>query len=150
MELYVLLNNIRSAFNVGSIFRTADAVGVKKIYLSGYSPYPPNFRLEKTALGALDFVDWEYEKDVSLVLEHLKKENIPIISSEQTQKSIDYQKIDYPERFCLVMGNEVSGVEDEILKNSLVVIEIPMYGNKNSLNVSVAFGILAYHIKNNI
>ena len=150
MELYILLNNVRSAFNVGSIFRTSDAVGVKKIYLSGYSPYPPNFRLEKTALGATNFVDWEYEKDIFSILKYLKEENIPIISAEQTEQSVDYRKIEYPKRFCIAMGNEVSGIEDEILKASMSIVEIPMYGKKNSLNVSVAFGILVYYIKNSM
>ena len=150
MELYILLNNIRSAFNVGSIFRTADAVGAKKIYLSGFSPYPPNFRLEKTALGALDFVEWEYEQDVSSILQYLKAEKIPLISAEQTDKSIDYRSINYPSKLCLAMGNEVSGIEDIILENSTSIIEVPMYGRKNSLNVSVVFGIVAYHIKNNV
>ncbi|MCL4392539.1 RNA methyltransferase [Patescibacteria group bacterium] len=150
MELYILLNNVRSAFNVGSIFRTSDAVGVKKIYLSGYSPYPPNFRLEKTALGATNFVNWEYEKDIFSVLKYLREQEIPIISAEQTEKSVDYRDIKYPKRLCLAMGNEVSGIEDEILKDSMSVVEIPMYGKKNSLNVSVAFGILVYHIKNNM
>ena len=147
-EIYILLNNVRSAFNVGSMFRTSDAIGVKKIFLSGFSPYPPNVRLEKTALGALDYVDWEYNQDIFFILNKLKKENIPIYSVEQTQNSLLYTDIEYPQKICIAMGNEISGVEKEILQASQEIIEIPMYGKKNSLNVSVAFGIIAYHIKN--
>ncbi len=145
-EIFVLVNNIRSAFNVGSIFRTSDAAGVSKIYLSGYSPTPTNLKLEKTALGSLDFVDWEYENDVNIFIKKFKDENIPIFSAEQTEKSVLYDSIIYPKKMCLVMGNEISGVEDNILDNSDKIIEIPMYGEKNSLNVATAYGILIYHI----
>ncbi len=147
-EIYILLNNVRSAFNVGSIFRTSDAIGVKKIFLSGFTPYPPNIKLDKTALGALDYVDWEYNRDIFFILDKLKKENIPIYSVEQTNNSYIYNTISYPDRLCIAMGNEISGIEKEILDLSEKIVEIPMYGKKNSLNVSVAFGIIAYYVKN--
>jgi len=147
-EIYILLNNVRSAFNVGSIFRTSDAIGVKKIFLSGYTPYPPDIKLDKTALGALDYVDWEYNKDIYFVLDKLKKEDIPIYSVEQTDRSEIYNTVNYPHKLCIAMGNEISGIEREILDSSEKIVEIPMHGKKNSLNVSVAFGIIAYHIKN--
>ncbi|MHB8362466.1 MAG: TrmH family RNA methyltransferase [Patescibacteria group bacterium] len=149
-EIYVLANNIRSAFNVGSIFRTSDAAGVSKIYLSGYSPTPSNLKLEKTALGSLDFVDWEYEKDVNIFIKKFQDEKIPIFSAEQTKKSVLYDSITYPHKMCLVMGNEISGVENNILEVSEKIIEIPMYGKKNSLNVATAYGILIYHIMSHI
>ncbi len=147
-DIYVLLNNVRSAFNVGSIFRTSDAINVKKIFLSGFTPYPPNVRLEKTALGALNYVEWEYNQDIFFILNKIKKENIPIYSVEQTINSDVYTEVRYPDKLCIAMGNEISGIEDEILVSSEKIVEIPMYGKKNSLNVSVAFGIIAYHIKN--
>lgn len=147
-EIYILLNNVRSAFNVGSIFRTSDAIGVKKIFLSGYTPYPPDIKLDKTALGALDYVDWEYNKDIYFVLDKLKRDGIPIYSVEQTDRSEIYTSVNYPSKLCIAMGNEISGIEREILDSSERIVEIPMYGKKNSLNVSVAFGIIAYHIKN--
>ncbi len=147
-EIYILLNNVRSAFNVGSIFRTADAIGVKKIFLSGFTPYPPDSKLDKTALGAIDFVDWEYNRDIIFTLDKIKSLDIPIYSVEQSDRSLIYTDLSYPNKLCIVMGNEISGVEQEILDVSDKIVEIPMYGKKNSLNVSVAFGVIAYHIKN--
>ena len=146
-DIYLLLHNIRSAFNVGSIFRTADAVGVKKIFLSGYTPYPPDPKLDKTALGALDYVDWEYNRDLNFILNKIEKLDIPIYSGEQRKDSVLYTDILYPKRICLALGNEIDGVSDEIIKSSNYIIEIPMHGKKNSLNVSVACGILLYYIK---
>ena len=147
-NLYILLHDIRSAFNVGSIFRTADCVGAKKIFLTGYTPTPENFRLEKTALGALQFVEWEYFEDPMDVIKKLKDDGVPLYAAEQTVDSIGYTSITYPSTLCLAVGNEISGVEDNILDMADKIVEIPVYGKKNSLNVATAFGILAYQMRN--
>lgn len=146
-QIYILLHNIRSTHNVGSIFRTSDALGVNKIYLSGYTPTPldrfgrPRKDVAKVALGAEKTIDWEYFKDPKKIIEKLKKSKFQIIGLEQGNKSVDYKKVkmEYPALF--IVGNEVEGVELGILKLCDVVAEIPMKGKKESLNVSVAFGV---------
>jgi tRNA G18 (ribose-2'-O)-methylase SpoU len=145
-EIYVLLHNIRSLYNVGSIFRTADAAGVSKIFICGYTGTPPRKEITKTAIGAEEYVEWEHYPDpVSLIYE-LKQKNIQIISLEKTPKSIDFKtfKPKYP--LCLTLGHELEGVRADILDLSDAVISIPMLGQKESLNVSVAFGISIYSL----
>lgn len=140
----VLLNNIRSLHNVGSIFRTSDGAGVSKLFLCGQTGYPPRPDISKTALGAEEVVDWEYWIDPIECIEHLKKKGVQIVALEQTKGSIDYKKFkpEYP--LCLVVGNEIDGVSDELLDLCDAFIEIPMRGKKQSLNVSVAFGVAIY------
>lgn len=145
-RLFIILNNIRSALNVGAIFRTADAAGVSKIFLCGYTPTPEDNKVKKTALGAENFVPWEKHFQVWRVLEKLKKEGVQIVALEQTPKSIDYRKFKPRFPVALIVGNEVSGLSDKILKYVDKIIAIPMYGKKESLNVAVAFGIAVYKI----
>lgn len=150
----IVLDNIRSALNVGAIFRTCDAAGVEKLYLGGIPPYPPHNRIPKTALGAIDTVDWEYKKDTLKLCHKLKASSLltaqspKLISVEQTSKSITYTdyKFTPKEKYILVFGNEISGVGEEILKISDAHIEIPMFGEKESLNVATSVGVVAYEV----
>ena len=147
LPLTVVLNDIRSLHNVGSIFRTADGAAVEKIWLCGITGYPPAAQIHKTALGAEQHVPWEYEKNVLTVLKELKRKHYQIVFLEQTQESISHQEFCPQSPVCLVVGNEVSGISEEILSYCDASIEIEMAGMKNSLNVSVAFGIIAYHFR---
>ncbi len=143
----VVLNNIRSLHNVGSIFRTCDGVGVEKLWLCGITGYPPNPQLAKTALGAEGRVPWEYQTDAGAVLKELKAKNYRIVLLEQTTQSIPYDELEPGGAVCLVVGNEIEGVAPSIVPLCDTAVEIEMAGLKNSLNVSVAFGIVAYHIR---
>lgn len=147
-EIVVVIDNVRSAYNVGSIFRTADAAGVRKIYLCGITPIPPNQKILKTALGAEKTILWEYYKQTWQLLKKLEKDKIHIIALEQTGKSKDVFKFKPKFPLALVLGNEVKGLSPKILKYCEKITAIPMYGRKESLNVSVAFGIAAYLIVN--
>ncbi len=147
-EIYVLLNNIRSLHNVGSIFRTSDGAGVDKVFLCGQTGYPPREEITKTAIGAEETVDWEYWMDPIECIQKLKGEGVQIVALEQTDKSIEYKKLESEHPICLVVGNEIDGVSEEILKLCDSAIEIPMHGKKQSLNVSVAFGVAIYQLSN--
>ena len=146
-QIFVLLHNIRSTHNVGSIFRTADALGVDKIYLSGYTPTPidkfdkPQKDIAKVSLGAEKTVKWEYVKNPKKVLTEIKKSDAQIVALEQAGNSADYKKVKIKYPVLFLVGNEVGGIEKEILKLCDIVAEIPMAGEKESLNVSVAFGV---------
>lgn len=132
--------------NVGAIFRNCDGAWFEKIILTGCSPYPPRNEISKTALYAQDYIDWEYFQDSLQVLQRLKDEGYKIYSVELTQQSIDYKKLFWKkeENICLVLGNEVNWVCQEILDLSDEIIMIPMLWHKESLNVSVAAGIVMY------
>ena len=148
-EIYLILDNIRSRENVGSIFRTADAVGVLKIYLCGITPTPPHEKISKTALGAETYVSWEYCKEIWRLLKKLKAQKLKLIALEQTKDSVDIfnpSRSLAPRRMALVVGNEVRGLSPQILKYCDKKISIPMYGKKESLNVSVATGVALYTI----
>lgn len=148
----LILPDIRSVQNVGAIFRTADAVGVDKIYLTGYTPTPLDRfgkvrkDMAKSALGAEMFVPWEYKKNLSALLKNLKKENFTIIAIEQDKKSVDYRKIKTKNKNAFILGPEVLGISKNILKMCDIIAEIPMKGKKESLNVSVAAGIVLFSI----
>jgi len=146
----VVLDNIRSLHNVGSIFRTSDGAGVKKLWLCGITGYPPKNEISKTALGAEESVDWEYREDIEKLIQTLKKEGYRIVLLEQTQESIACDQFFPKEPTCLVLGNEIDGISEEIVKYSDSSVEIEMDGLKNSLNVAVAFGILAYQIRTSL
>ena len=149
-KVYLVLDNIRSAQNVGSIFRTADAVGVVKIYLCGITPKPPRKDIDKSALGAVDFVEWEYVESARQKAESLKQEGVGIIALEQDKRSLPYAQLATSDKpLALVVGSEIDGVSSEILDIADKIIEIPMNGQKNSLNVSVATGIALYKIIEN-
>jgi len=144
--IYTLLDNIRSLYNVGSIFRTADAVRLQRLYLTGITGHPPRKEIDKTALGAVETVPWAYQENPLEVIKSLKRQKVKIIVLEHTSHSIPYDElsIDFP--LCLVVGNEVFGVQEKIVELSDVAVEIPMYGTKQSLNVTVAYGVVIYDI----
>ena len=142
----VILDNIRSIHNVGSIFRTSDSFLIEKIIISGYTATPENSKMEKTALGSSDSVDWEYTEDIIETIKNLKNKGIKVISVEQADKSLKVEKF-IPEqeiKYAFVFGNEIDGVSDEIILESDQVLEIPQVGTKHSLNVSVAAGIILW------
>uniref|UniRef100_A0A7V2ZIM9 TrmH family RNA methyltransferase n=1 Tax=Ignavibacterium album TaxID=591197 RepID=A0A7V2ZIM9_9BACT len=148
LPVYVILNSIRSNYNVGSIFRTSDGAMIEKLYLCGYTPHPPKKEILKTALGATESVNWEYVKDPLNVIKELKSKGIKICALELTENSIPYYELtknDFP--LALVVGNEISGVSQDILDHCDFAIEIPQYGIKQSLNVAVAYGIAVYEIR---
>ena len=142
----IVLEGIRSALNVGAIFRTCDAGNIDSLYLSGITPYPPHNRIPKTALGSIDYVNWHAEKDTIKVATDLKNSGVTLYSIEITKDSKDIFKaeIDFPSAF--VFGNEITGVSDTIQKLSNKVLHIPMYGSKESLNISTACGIVIYEL----
>lgn len=142
----VLAHNIRSMHNVGSIFRSADGAGVSRIYLTGYTACPPRKDISKTALGADESVAWEFHKDPVSVLKMLKADGVQILALEKNSKSKDISTFEPTHPFCLVVGNEIDGVDKALLKLSDAVLHIPMRGKKESLNVSVAFGIGIYSL----
>lgn len=146
--IIVILDDIRSLHNIGSVFRTSDAFLLEKIYLCGITATPPNKEIHKTALGATDTVTWEYAKDVLEVIQKLKDENVKIYSVEQTENSImlnDFQ-VETQERYALIFGNEVKGVSQQAIDLSEGVIEIPQLGSKHSLNISVSAGIVIWDL----
>ena len=155
-ELSLILHDIRSAYNVGAIFRTADGAGVSKIYLCGYTPCPPNENkshktqadkmIEKTALGAEKNIAWEKCDNLENLLEKMRSNKIKIVALEKTKGSIDIKKIKVAFPLTLVLGNEVDGVSNDILKKCDAIVSIPMCGKKESLNVSVAAGIAMYDL----
>lgn len=145
--VYVMCDNIRSIYNVGSIFRTSDAALIEKLYLTGYTPYPPRPEIEKVALGSTNAVPWEYIKNPLDAVIDLRKKGIKIVPLEITEKSTNYTdvaKSDFP--LCLVLGNELTGVSNQIIELADFSIEIPQYGFKHSMNVSVAYGIAVFEL----
>ena len=145
----MVCDNIRSLENIGSIFRTCDALGVSKIFLCGISGRPPHHKISKTALGAENMVPWEYYRQTGRLIDKLKKDKINIVALEQDKKAIDYRKLKPKFPLALIVGNEVKGVSKKILKKCDKIIYLPMSGQKESLNVSVAFGVAGYKIKYN-
>jgi 23S rRNA (guanosine2251-2'-O)-methyltransferase len=149
--VYVLCDNIRSIYNVGSIFRTSDAALIEKLYLTGYTPYPPRPEIEKVALGSTEAVPWEYVKNPLDAIKQLKEKGIKIVPLEITSGSREYYEIkadDFP--LCLILGNELTGVSNEIIAASDFSVEIPQFGFKHSMNVSVAYGIAVFEMVNKI
>ena len=145
--VWTILDNLRSAFNVGSIIRTADCALLEKIYMCGITAHPPHKKLDKTSLGALPFVPCEHKGTVSEAIEALKAKGIPIFALELTNRSQLIWEIDFPIPIALVLGNEALGVSPEVLSLADEIVEIPMLGYKNSINVAVAFGIVVYEIQ---
>lgn len=144
--LIIILDNIRSMNNIGSVFRTADAFIIEKIFLCGISAIPPNKDIQKTALGSTESVDWEYSESTYDLICNLMEKKIKIIAVEQTEDSISLEKF-IPEKnqtYALVFGNEVKGVSQEVISLINKTIEIPQFGTKHSLNISVSAGILIW------
>lgn len=152
-KFFIILHNIRSQYNVGSIFRTADGAGVDKIFLTGYTPSPvdefgrPRSDIHKTALGAEKFVKWEKVKDIGKLIKRLKNERVYIVAVEQSDLAINYKKFKPKLPLSLIFGNEVKGLNKKLFEKCNAILQIPMFGKKESLNVSVAAGIVIYDVK---
>ena len=151
-EVVLILHNVRSAHNVGAIFRTAEAAGVNQIYLTGYTPAPidrfgrPNHELVKTALGAEKIVEWSISKNPTNLIKKLEANSYKLVALEQSSNSINYKKVKIVGPTAIIVGNEVTGLNKTILKKCDVVAEIPMHGRKESLNVAVATGIFLFSL----
>ena len=144
----VVLDNIRSLNNIGSVFRTSDALLIESIYLCGFTATPPNKDIHKTALGATESVDWKYFRTTEEAVDLLKKDKYKIVSIEQTEDSIsliDY-KLDINNKYAFIFGNEVKGVDQKIINLSDDCIEIPQFGTKHSFNISVSVGIILWDL----
>jgi tRNA G18 (ribose-2'-O)-methylase SpoU len=146
--LILVLDDIRSLHNIGSVFRTADAFLIEKIYLCGITATPPNKEIHKTALGATDTVAWEHNKNILEVIEDLKKENVITLAIEQVESAVFLQdfKVEPNKKYALVFGNEVFGVSQEAVAQCDGCIEIPQLGTKHSLNISVSAGIVVWDL----
>ncbi len=159
--IILIAHNLRSAHNVGSLLRTADAMGVSKVYLTGYSPYPksendsrlPHLALKidkniaKTALGAEENIDWEHNDSLDAIMDHLKSDGFTIAALEQHQNSMSLPEYKAPDKIAIIVGREVEGIEPEILDSCDSILEIPMLGKKESLNVAQAAAIALYHCR---
>jgi tRNA G18 (ribose-2'-O)-methylase SpoU len=148
LPVVVILNSIRSAYNVGSIFRTSDGAMIEKLYLCGYTPHPPKKEVLKTALGSQNSVSWEFIEDPIEIVQKMKQKGYTICALEQTDDNISYSEItknNLP--LCLIVGNEISGVTQELINLCDISIEIPQFGIKQSLNVAVAYGIAIFELR---
>lgn len=155
--MIAILHNVRSQYNVGSIFRTSDAAGVEKIYLCGITPTPidrygkPNTKMLKVSLGAENSVKWESSKSTTSLIDRLKKQNYTIIAVELAPNAVPYFSLKINKKqeskIAMIFGGEVKGLSPAILKRADVITQIPMHGTKESLNVAVAYGIIAYHVR---
>ncbi|WP_431167381.1 RNA methyltransferase [Tenacibaculum halocynthiae] len=146
--ILVVLDNIRSLNNVGSVFRTSDAFLIEKIYLCGITATPPNKEIHKTALGATESVAWEYVENTIELVERLKSENVKVLSIEQAENStmLDTFTPENNQKYAVVFGNEVKGVQQEVVSISDTCIEIPQLGTKHSLNISVSCGVVLWDL----
>ena len=145
IKKYILLDSIRSCLNVGAIMRTCDWAWFDKIIFTGFTPTPPRKEISKTAIGAEDYIDWEYYEDPILIINEFKKQWIKIVVLEQSKKSIDIRDIkNSEENICIVLGNEIEWVNKKIIDLADILIEIPMLWKKQSLNVATSAGILMY------
>ncbi len=148
IPLIVVLDNIRSLNNIGSVFRTSDAFLIEKIYLCGITGQPPHKDIHKTALGSTESVAWEYVEDTFTLVEKLQNENVLIASIEQAENSTMLQdfNIQPNQKYAIVFGNEVKGVQQEVVSASNYCIEIPQFGTKHSLNISVSVGVVLWDL----
>lgn len=146
--LIIVLDNIRSLNNIGSVFRTADAFLIEKIYLCGITAKPPHKEIHKTALGSTDSVSWEYVENTLELVKRLKSENIIVLAVEQAEKSLSLEAFEpvKDRKYAVVFGNEVKGVQQEVVSESDGCLEIPQFGTKHSLNVSVSCGIVIWDL----
>lgn len=146
--ILVILDNIRSLNNIGSVFRTADAFLIKKIYLCGITATPPHKDIQKTALGATDSVDWEYKPDTLSLIEELKAQDVNILAIEQAENAVmlsDFIPV-ANQTYAIIFGNEVKGVQQTVVSESDNVLEIPQFGSKHSLNISVSAGVVIWDL----
>ena len=144
LPLYFVLDNLRSAFNVGSIFRTCDILRVKGLFLCGYTACPPHAKLEKTALGTVDYVPWRYFDTAVGAVEYLQNQDITVWAAETTSESVPYCDAVFPDELAIVLGNEALGVSRDVLDRCDGLVEIPTRGYKNSLNVASACAVLGF------
>jgi len=145
-QIILLAHNIRSLWNVGSFFRTCDCFGVEKLILTGYTATPPRREISKTAIGAEEWIPWEYHEDPKDAILDLSKDGYRIVALEQDKRSVDLSTYKPQDKLCLILGHEVLGVSKELLVLSDDIIHIPMHGKKESLNVSVAAGVALNHL----
>jgi 23S rRNA (guanosine2251-2'-O)-methyltransferase len=147
LPVIVVLENIRSAYNVGSVFRTADAFLLQSIYICGYTAHPPHKEIKKTALGAEDTVDWKYFKNIREAIGELKKNGFEIYAVEQAENSTKLQAASFKqEKIAVIFGNEVTGVEQSTIEQTNGCIEIPQLGMKHSLNIATAAGVVLWEL----
>ncbi len=147
LPICAMLDNIRSLYNVGSMFRTSDGALISKLYLTGYTPRPPRREIDKTALGSTETVPWEYFEEPLDAVEEVKKKGMRLCVLEHTTRSVPYFALtrrDFP--ICLVVGNEITGISHDIIARADAAIEIPMFGMKQSLNAAVAYGIALFEL----
>jgi len=153
-EIYIILDNVLDTYNVGAIFRLADAVAAKKVFLCGQTETPPNSRIKKASINTWQWVDWEHSETAVSAIKNLKSKikNLHVVAVEQSEKSIPYDSYAYPMPIALVVGHETSGVSKEVLDICDIIVELPMFGLNISLNVMVSLGIVLYEVieKNNI
>ena len=153
-EIYIILDNVLDTYNVGAVFRLADAVAAKKILLCGYTETPPNTRIKKSSINTVDLTDWKYFEHTAEAIQDLRskipfdksqgKQDLRVIAIEQSPKSIDYAKADYSYPIALIIGNETHGVSDDVLKLCDQIVELPMFGINVSLNTMVSLAIVLY------
>lgn len=144
--LYIILDNLRSAFNVGAIFRTCDAMRVSGLFLCGYTACPPHVKLQKTSMNTIDFVPWKQFRNTIDAVHYLKDRNIPVWAAETTSRSKAFYKVEIPASLGIVFGNEALGVSKDVLELCDDLIEIPMYGFKNSLNVAASCAVIGMRV----
>ncbi len=147
-EIYIVLDNVLDTYNIGSIFRLADAVAAKKVYLCGGSETPPNHRIKKASINTTEWVEWEYASTAVEAISNLKFliSNVQVVAIEQSKGTVAYDKFDYKMPICLVVGHESDGVSKEVLDICDAVVELPMFGVNISLNVMVSLGIVLYKV----
>ncbi|OQA52748.1 MAG: tRNA (guanosine(18)-2'-O)-methyltransferase [candidate division WS2 bacterium ADurb.Bin280] len=145
-DVFLVLDNIRSMYNVGAIFRSAEGARVRRVYLCGITPTPPREKIFKTSLGAVDFVDWEYRKNTVEAIEELKQSGVQIVALEQTNQSVNYKKANYKKPVAIVVGHELKGISSQVLELCDLSVEIPMFGRANSLNVSTSTTVVLYEV----
>lgn len=145
-EIYIVLDNVLDTYNIGSIFRLADAVAAKKVYLCGETETPPNHRIKKASINTTEWVEWSYKETAIEAINNIRStiNDIQIIAIEQSTKSIPYDKFEYTLPICLIVGNETTGVSKEVLEIVDAIVELPMFGVNISLNVMVCLGIVLY------
>lgn len=146
-EIYIILDNVLDTYNVGAIFRLADAVAAKKVYLCGKTETPPNPRIKKSSINTTEWVEWEYTESALSAIQKLRSKinNLKVLAIEQTDRSIPYTEFEYKLPIALIIGNETYGVSKEVLEASDAAVELPMFGVNISLNVMVSLGIVLYH-----
>lgn len=147
-EIYIILDNVLDTYNIGSIFRLADAVAAKKVYLCGETETPPNHRIKKASINTTEWVGWEYAESAVKAIRNLQLSvnNLQLIAIEQTPKSVPYDKFEYKLPLALVVGNESTGTSKEVLKLTQGIVELPMFGVNISLNVVVSLAVVLYKV----